>query len=98
MLPEFVVLVIITLMELVLKKNEHKAFIYYQKSAKIGLASGIFALGNCYKDRIGVEKDKHKAFIYYQNSVDIGYQYGIRVKKNIIMALLDLYKKRKKNS
>ncbi|RIB16217.1 hypothetical protein C2G38_2247156 [Gigaspora rosea] len=30
------------------EKDEHKAFIYYQRSAEMGLVEGTFNVGNCY--------------------------------------------------
>ncbi|RIB06130.1 hypothetical protein C2G38_2217899 [Gigaspora rosea] len=36
------------------EKDEHKAFIYYQKSAEIGDAMGINNAGQCYLPGIGV--------------------------------------------
>ncbi|RIB22251.1 hypothetical protein C2G38_2296336 [Gigaspora rosea] len=51
---------------------EHKAFIYYQKSAEMGNIKGINNVGYCYQNGIGVEKDEHKAFIYYQKSAEMG--------------------------
>ncbi|RIB00225.1 hypothetical protein C2G38_2235094 [Gigaspora rosea] len=50
------------------EKDEHKAFVYYQKSADIGNAKGIYQVGECYYYGTGVEKDEHKIFIYYQKS------------------------------
>ncbi|RIB04046.1 hypothetical protein C2G38_2048766 [Gigaspora rosea] len=41
------------------QKDEHKAFIYYQKSAEMGNARGTFNVGYCYRNGIGVEKDEH---------------------------------------
>ncbi|RIB23823.1 kinase-like domain-containing protein [Gigaspora rosea] len=75
------------------EKDEHKAFIYYQKSAEMGNANATFKVGNCYSHGIGVEKDEHKAFIYYQKSAEMGdadgtfkvgycYDYGIGVEKD----------------
>src|SRR5436190_1774111 len=58
------------------EKDEHKAFIYYQKSADMGHADGTYKVSYCYEDGIGVEKDEHKAFIYYQKSADMGYADG----------------------
>ncbi|KAF0520281.1 HCP-like protein [Gigaspora margarita] len=37
----------------------------YQKSAEMGVSDGIFALGNCYQNGIGVEKDEHKAVMSF---------------------------------
>ncbi|RIB13964.1 hypothetical protein C2G38_2018823, partial [Gigaspora rosea] len=54
------------------KKDVHKAFIYYKKSAEMDDSSGAYNVGNCYLHRIGVEKDEHKAFIYYQKSAKLG--------------------------
>ncbi|RIB15611.1 hypothetical protein C2G38_2192012 [Gigaspora rosea] len=59
------------------QKDEHKAFNYYQKSAKTNDSCGVFLIGVCYKNGIRVEKDEHKAFIYYQKSVEMGYASGM---------------------
>ncbi|RIB12030.1 hypothetical protein C2G38_2201794 [Gigaspora rosea] len=56
----------------IIEKDEHKAFIYYQKSANIGKANGTFQVGCCYENGIGVEKDEYKAYIYYQKSAEMG--------------------------
>ncbi|RIB29354.1 hypothetical protein C2G38_2155620 [Gigaspora rosea] len=75
------------------EKDEHKAFIYYQKFAEMGNDNGINYVGHCYRQGIGVEKDEHKAFIYYQKSAEMGnadginnlgycYQHGIGVEKD----------------
>ncbi|RIB04931.1 hypothetical protein C2G38_2119576, partial [Gigaspora rosea] len=53
------------------EKDEHKAFIYCQKSAEIGDVFGTYSLGICYLLRN--EKDEHKAFIYFQKSAEMGY-------------------------
>ncbi|RIB27682.1 kinase-like domain-containing protein [Gigaspora rosea] len=60
------------------KKDEHKALIYYQKAAEMGdfaetdNAAGIISVGHCYQHGIGVEKDDHMAFISYRRSVEMG--------------------------
>ncbi|RIB23958.1 hypothetical protein C2G38_763479 [Gigaspora rosea] len=58
------------------EKNEHKAFIYYQKYANMGNVNGILALANCYLYGIGIEKDANKAIIYYQKISEMGYAEG----------------------
>ncbi|RIB22023.1 hypothetical protein C2G38_2174997 [Gigaspora rosea] len=72
------------------EKDEHKAFIYHQKStgmrsslgfyeiavSEMGNANGTAGVGFCYNYGIGVEKDEHKAFIYYQKAVEMGYSKG----------------------
>src|SRR5260363_341218 len=55
-----------------IEKDEHKAFIYYQKVAEIGDAIGTCNVGYCYQKGIGVERNEYKAFIYYQKSAEIG--------------------------
>ena len=42
------------------------------KSAEMGHVNGIYMVGYCYQNGIGVEKDEHKAFIYYQKSAEMG--------------------------
>src|SRR5260363_54168 len=87
---------IVIKMESELKKDEHTAFIYYQKSAKIEDARGTFNVGHCYQKGIGTEKDKHNAFIYYQKSADfvaineVGYCYlnGIGIEKDEYKAFI----------
>ncbi|RIB06375.1 hypothetical protein C2G38_2046846 [Gigaspora rosea] len=85
------------------KKDEFKAFIYYQKSADMEYAEGIFYVGVCYDEGIGVKKDKHKAFEYYKKSADMGnamgmynvgccYDEGIGVEKDEYKAF-EYYKK-----
>ncbi|RIB02875.1 hypothetical protein C2G38_2226618 [Gigaspora rosea] len=59
------------------EKDEHKAFIYYQKSAEMGNADGANNVGYCYDEGIGIEKDEHKAFIYYQKSAEMSNVSGI---------------------
>ncbi|RIB23299.1 hypothetical protein C2G38_2171662 [Gigaspora rosea] len=54
------------------EKDEHKAFMYYQKSAKMCNPKGLFHVGHCYQNGIGVVKDEYKAFIYYKKSAEIG--------------------------
>ncbi|RIB26852.1 hypothetical protein C2G38_2263229 [Gigaspora rosea] len=54
------------------EKDEHKAFIYYQKSAEMGYVNGIHDIGYCYLYGVGVEKDEHKAFFYFQKSAEMG--------------------------
>ncbi|RIB12817.1 hypothetical protein C2G38_2199633 [Gigaspora rosea] len=81
------------------EKDEHKAFIYYQKSAEMNDASGICGTGYCYYKGIGVEKDEHKAFIYYRKSSEMGdatgtfnvgycYENGIGIEMNEHKAFL----------
>lgn len=48
--------------------DENNAFIFYQKSAKMGNSNGIFQVGNCYQHGIGAEKDEHNVFILCQKS------------------------------
>ncbi|RIB16908.1 hypothetical protein C2G38_2038178 [Gigaspora rosea] len=75
------------------EKDEHKAFIYYLKSAEMGHIKGILNVGYCYRDGIGIEKDEHKAFTYYQKSamledadrtyiVTMCYEKGVGVEKD----------------
>ncbi|RIB30136.1 hypothetical protein C2G38_606463 [Gigaspora rosea] len=74
------------------EKDNHKAFIYYQKSAEMGHVSGTFQVGYCYDEGIGVEKNKFKATTYYRrletehaNGIyKIGHSYanGIEVEKD----------------
>ncbi|RIB05640.1 hypothetical protein C2G38_2253693 [Gigaspora rosea] len=59
------------------EKDEHKTFIYHQKSAEMGDTSGMYYVGYCYQHGIGVEKDEHKAFIYYQKSAEMGNAIGM---------------------
>ncbi|RIB16793.1 hypothetical protein C2G38_2315644 [Gigaspora rosea] len=63
----------------IFEKDKHniKVFIHYQKSAELGNSDGIFQVGNCYLDGIGVKKDKNKAFIYYQKSSKMGHIKGM---------------------
>ncbi|KAF0525866.1 HCP-like protein [Gigaspora margarita] len=73
-----------------IEKDEHKAFIYYHKSAEMGHAGGILGLaaemghvdginnlGHCYQNRIGVEKDEYQATIYYEKLVELKHAVGI---------------------
>ncbi|RIB02116.1 hypothetical protein C2G38_914018 [Gigaspora rosea] len=59
------------------EKDDHKAFIYYQKSAEMGHFVGAYKLGNYYKYGIGIEKDEIKAFIYHRKSAEMGYIDGM---------------------
>ncbi|RIB01365.1 hypothetical protein C2G38_1013031 [Gigaspora rosea] len=81
------------------EKDEHKAFISYQKSAELGDIIGTFKVGYCYRNGIGVEKDERKAFIYYQKSAEMGhtdgmsefgncYEKGIGIEKNEYKAFI----------
>ncbi|KAF0523831.1 HCP-like protein [Gigaspora margarita] len=64
-----------------IKKNEHKMFIYYQKSSNMGDLDGV-------SDKI----ERHKAFSHYQksakgdlkaqNNLELCYQYRISTDKN----------------
>ncbi|RIB19130.1 hypothetical protein C2G38_2182735 [Gigaspora rosea] len=54
------------------QKNEHKAFDYYQKSAEMNDSYGVYFVGVCHEEEIGVEKNEHKAFIYYQKFAEMG--------------------------
>ena len=56
------------LMELDLKKDEHKAFIV--KNPQMDDANGTYNARYCYHHGIGLKKDEHKAFIYCQKSAD----------------------------
>ncbi|KAF0553906.1 calmodulin-dependent protein kinase [Gigaspora margarita] len=47
-------------------KDEHKASIYYLKSANMGNIYRIKTLGYEYLHGIEVEKDEYKAYIYYR--------------------------------
>ncbi|KAF0468085.1 NACHT domain-containing protein [Gigaspora margarita] len=75
------------------EKDEYKAFVYYQKLADMNDVSGIYNVGYCYQNGIGVKKDEQKAFVYYQKSADMGdangmcnvgycYHHGIGVEKD----------------
>ncbi|KAF0490600.1 calmodulin-dependent protein kinase [Gigaspora margarita] len=55
-----------------IEKNEHKAFIHYQK-----FAEGIYSIGVCYDIGINVKQDENKAFIYYQKAANMGHVCGI---------------------
>ena len=43
----------------------------------MGNAYGMFFVGNCYKEGIGVEKDEKKTFECYKKSAEIGFAEGI---------------------
>ena len=45
---------------------------FYKKSADQGHPFGLFNLGVCYKDGIGVAKDEKLAFEFYKKSADQG--------------------------
>ncbi|RIB28961.1 hypothetical protein C2G38_2156680 [Gigaspora rosea] len=59
-----------------IEKDEHKAFIYYQKSADMEFVEGIYGVGVCYGKGIGVDKDEHKTFIHYQKAAYMGHIKG----------------------
>lgn len=76
-----------------IEKNEYKVFEFYQESANMGHANGIFNIDLYYRRGIGVSKDEKKAFEYYQKSTDLGhiggtsfvahgYRNGIGVKRD----------------
>ena len=59
--------------KLELKGTNTRHSIYYQnKSAEMGNVSGMYNVGYCYQNGIGVEKDEHKTFVYYQKATEIG--------------------------
>ncbi|RIB29885.1 hypothetical protein C2G38_2027348 [Gigaspora rosea] len=39
------------------KKDKHQAFVHYQKSAVMEFVDGIYHVGYCYQNKIGVKKD-----------------------------------------
>ncbi|RIB20922.1 hypothetical protein C2G38_2244267, partial [Gigaspora rosea] len=60
----------------------------------MGHAKGIYNVGFCYENGMGIEKDENKAFIYYQKSAEMGsadgtygvgycYENGIGIKKDV---------------
>ena len=48
------------------EKDEHKAFIYYQKSAEMDPASGISRVAECCRNGIGITRDLNKSKYWYQ--------------------------------
>ena len=65
-LVKYITLDVVMKKELELKMMKHNTIAYYQNSAEMDHASGIYDIGCCYYEEIGVEKDEHKAIIYYQ--------------------------------
>ena len=76
------------------EKNEHKAFIYYQKSAEMGDSIGTYNVGYCYRNGIGVGKDERKAFIHYQKSAEMRELKEHIVLDNVIIKELELIRMR----
>jgi TPR repeat protein len=56
-------LVIVRKKRIGVNKGEHKAFVYYQKSADMGNANGM---SNCFRNGIGVTRNMQKANYWYQ--------------------------------
>ncbi len=76
------------------KKDLHKGFEWYLKSAIVGNGSGMNNVGYAYNHGKGVKKDLHKGFEWYLKSVIVGnatgmnnvgyaYYYGKGVKKDL---------------
>ncbi|KAF0537730.1 serine/threonine protein kinase [Gigaspora margarita] len=48
------------------EKDDHNAFIYYQKSAEIGHFEGTFMTGFCYRNGKGIKRDIQKANYWFK--------------------------------
>lgn len=59
----------------IFKKDQNKAFIYFQKSAKHD-KEALFYLGQCYLNGIGCEKNKKKADNYFEKSSQNGFEFA----------------------
>ncbi|RIB23706.1 kinase-like domain-containing protein [Gigaspora rosea] len=79
---------------IVVEKDEHKAFIYYKKSAEMDYVSAINQVGYCYRNGIGVEKDEEMENIIGINELAKCYRNGIGVTRDIQKANY-LYKREK---
>lgn len=77
-----------------------KSFILYEKAASLKSNDGMFFVGKCYEEGLGVKKDLNKAFELYSNSNTRGayyrlanfYEQGIIVNKDYYKAVEYLYK------
>ena len=63
-------------LNVVVDKDNEKAFLYFLKAAKSGHSDAMDNLGNCYNNGDGVEEDKELAFDWYQKAAKCGLAYG----------------------